>query len=322
MKPLFFRSIVALALLCALSACSASPLSDSEANSSASRSDSADSVTFTDDLGRTVTVEPPERVAALIGSFADVWCLAGGQSTLVATANDAWTSFDLNLDDSVLDLGAVKEPNFELLLSAQPDLVLASCNTTANLEMEPLLEQAQIPVAYFDIQNFTDYLRMLDICTQLTGSPERYTQYGEAIRQEIDRAVARQDGSSPTVLCMRATGSSCKIKGSTDFLLGEMLADLGCINVADRDQSLLEDLSLEAILAADPDYIFVVLQGSDATDAQQTLERTLLSNPAWSSLRAVQEGRFYTLEHSLYNLKPNARWGESYEKLADILYPQ
>ena len=53
---------------------------------------------------------------------------------------------------------------------------------------------------------------------------------------------------------------------------------------------LLEELSLEAILAADPDYIFVVLQGSDSTDAQETLEKALLSNPAWGSLKAVQEG--------------------------------
>ena len=209
-----------------------------------------------------------------------------------------------------------------MLLSAQPDFVLASCNTTANVDMKDSLEKANIPVAYFDIQNFTDYLRMLEICTQLTGCPERYVQYGEEIGKEIDQAVARQDGSQPTILCMRATGSSCKVKGSTDFLLGEMLAGLGCINVVDQDSALLEDLSLEAIMAADPDYIFVVLQGSDPTDAQQTLERTLLSNPAWQSLRAVQEGRFYTLEHSLYNLKPNARWGEAYEKLADILYPQ
>ena len=37
-------------------------------------------VTFTDDLGRQVTVPAaPQRAAALIGSFADVWCLAGGQ---------------------------------------------------------------------------------------------------------------------------------------------------------------------------------------------------------------------------------------------------
>ena len=54
----------------------------------------------------------------------------------------------------------------------------------------------------------------------------------------------------------------------------------------------------------------------------ETLSTTLLENPAWRSLTAVQEGRFYTLEHELYNLKPNARWGEAYERLADILYPQ
>lgn len=323
MKLTTLRPLAAILLACTLTACApaASP-ADSTAQSGSSASSEAQAVTFTDDLGRTVTVEHPERVAALIGSFADIWCLAGGQSTLVATANDAWTSFDLGLDESVLDLGAIKEPNFEVLLSAQPDFVLASCNTTTNVDMKDSLEKANIPVAYFDIQNFTDYLRMLEICTQLTGCPERYVQYGEEIGKEIDQAVARQDGSQPTILCMRATGSSCKVKGSTDFLLGEMLADLGCINVADQDSALLEDLSLEAIMAADPDYIFVVLQGSDPTDAQQTLERTLLSNPAWQSLRAVQEGRFYTLEHSLYNLKPNARWGEAYEKLADILYPQ
>ena len=123
------------------------------------------------------------------------------------------------------------------------------------------------------------------------------------------------------MLCIRATGVSCKVKGSRDFVLGEMLADLGCVNIADSEESLLEDLSLEAIIAAEPDYIFAVLQGSDPTDAMETLEQTLLQNPAWSELRAVREGRFYTLEHELYNLKPNARWGEAYEKLADILYP-
>ena len=34
---------------------------------------------FTDDLGREVSVTKAERVAVMIGSFADVWCLAGGR---------------------------------------------------------------------------------------------------------------------------------------------------------------------------------------------------------------------------------------------------
>lgn len=278
-------------------------------------------ISFTDSLGQTVSLSPPRRVAALIGSFADVWCLAGGEDSLVAAAHDTWTSFDLNLGPETADLGAIKEPNLEVLLASQPDLVLASCNTQADLELRETFARAGIPAAYFDVQTFDDYLNMLEIYTRLTGHPERYTAYGTDVAAQAEAAIARQDGSAPSVLCIRATGVSCKVKGSTDNVLGEMLADLGCVNVADGS-SLLEDLSLEAILAADPAYIFAVLQGADQTDAQRTLEATLLSHPAWSQLRAVQENRFYVLDHRLYNLKPNARWGEAYEKLADILYPE
>lgn len=279
-------------------------------------------ISFTDDLGRNVSLEPPQRVAALIGSFADIWCLAGGTDTLSAAANDTWTSFDLDLSDGVANLGAITAPNLEVLLAAKPDLVLASCNTSANMDLLDTFEQAGLTVAYFDVQNINDYLRMLEICTRLTGCEENYSLYGADVQARVNAAIDRQDGSSPTVLCIRATGSSIKVKGSADNVLGEMLADLGCVNVADSDASLLETLSLEAIIAADPDYIFVVVQGADPTNAQALLETTLLSNPAWSNLRAVQESRFHTVDHALYNLKPNARWGEAYEKLADILYPE
>lgn len=285
-------------------------------------SPSGSAVSFTDDLGRSVSLEPPERVSALIGSFADIWCLSGGKESLVAAANDTWTSFDLGLGEDVANLGSITEPNLEVLMASEPDLILASCNTSADVELLDTFEQAGLTVAYFDVQNVDDYLRMLRICTRLTGCEENYTQYGTGVQELVAAAIERQDGTSPTVLCIRATGSSVKVKGSVDNVLGEMLADLGCVNVADSDGTLLESLSLEVIIAADPDYIFVVVQGSDPTDAQALLDTTLLSNPAWSNLRAVQEDRFYTLENSLYNLKPNARWGEAYEKLADILYPE
>mgnify|MGYP001121329570 CR=1 FL=1 len=312
-------------LTCVLSACAPktdqTSVTDTTSSTDASAETSnAGTVSFTDDLGRKVTVTSPERVTAMIGSFADIWCLAGGREQLVAAAHDSWTSFDLGLDNTVADLGSIKEPNLEILLSSQPDLILASCNTASNIELLKTFENAGITTAYFDIQNFDDYLRMLDICTQITGRQDCFEQYGQSIKGQIQLAIDRQDHSSPTVLCIRITGSSAKIKGSSDNVLGEMLADLGCVNIADSNNTLLENLSLETVMKADPDYIFAVLQGSDPANAQKTLEQTLLSHPAWNSLRAVQEKRFYILEHELYNLKPNARWGEAYEKLADILY--
>lgn len=276
---------------------------------------------FVDDLGRTVCLDAPERVAALTGSFADIWCLAGGADTLVAAATDSWTSFDLELSEDVVNLGGIKQPDLEQLLASRPDLVLVSSNTAAQTELVDALEQAGLTAACFNVTNFSEYLNMLEICTRLTGDEKAYARYGAALEAQIDAAKAQNDGSAPTVLYIRATGSSCKVKNSRDTVLGEMLADLGCDNIADGERSLLEQLSLEAIVQADPDYIFAVLQGADAAPARKTLEATLLSNPAWQSLSAVREGRFHVLEHRLYNLKPNARWGEAYEKLADILYP-
>ena len=62
-------------------------------------------------------------------------------------------------------------------------------------------------------------------------------------------------------------------------------------------------------------------KSADPADAQAVRESTLLSNPAWSTLTAVKEGRYYVMDQTLFNLKPDARWGEAYEQLADILYP-
>ena len=303
-------------LLTTLSACGG------EEQDSTETKNPEEAVTFTDDLDREITVAKPSRVAALIGSFADVWCLAGGQGTLVAAADDSWTQFDLDLPETVENLGAVKEPNVEKLLAAEPDFVLGSTKTAADVELLDLLEQSGIGVAYFDISSFADYLRMLEVCTWLTGCPERYTQYGADVQSQVEQAIARQDGSAPRVLYVRATGSSCKVKNSQGTVLGEMLASLGCVNIADSETGLLETLSMETILAEDPEHIFVVLQGSDTTKAEQTLELSLLSNPAWNELTAVREGRYHVMDQRLYNVKPNARWGEAYEKLADILYPK
>lgn len=278
-------------------------------------------VTFTDDLGRQVTVDRPERVACLISSFSDIWSLAGGVDKIVAATNATWTYFDLPLREDVVNLGGTKELNVEQLIACEPDLILASGGTDRNVELEASFEEMGMNVAYFSVNDFEDYLRMLKICTDITGETENYQTYGIDVQGQIEKALARVDGSRPSVLYVRATGSSCKVKNSKDSVLGEMLANMDCENIADRENTLLEQISIEAIMQEDPDYIFVVLQSADPTDAEGVLETTLLSNPAWETLTAVKEGRYYVMEPNLYNLKPNGRWGEAYEKLADILYP-
>lgn len=307
------RIIAFFLLVAALAGCSADPGPESRGYS------------FTDDLGRKVSVDnAPQRVACLLGSFADVWYLAGGQVT--AAPDDAWDDFCLPMPEDAVNLGGTKELSLELLLSSEPDFILASSNTQLHMDWKDTLEAIGIPVAYFDVSDFDDYLRMLEICCGITGQTDLYRQNGLDIQSRIDDAIAasaaqiQQTGHVPTVLFLRASATSIRAKNSSGNVTGEMLKALGCENIADSDGSLLENLSLEHILMADPDFIFFVQSGDDDEGTQTNIDRFFAENPAWQSLTAVQEGRVYFLDKRLYNLKPNSMWGDAYEGLLEILW--
>lgn len=279
-------------------------------------------ITFTDDLGRSVTVREPRRVAALLGSFAQIWTLAGGQ--IQAAPDDAWTDLDLALPEDAINLGSIHSLSLELLLAAQPDFILASTNSRQNLQWQSTLEELGIPVAYFDVNDFEDYLRILKIATKITGYPEAYETYGSAVADQIASVVeaskARLEGQpAPTVLCLAASASGIHGKNSQESVLSRILAHLGCRNIADSNTLLLENLSLEAILQEDPDFIFFIQRGDDPEGARKLVERQLMEDPAWARLTAVRQGRVYFMEKDLFNLKPNHRWGEAYEKVEEIL---
>ncbi|MBQ7090135.1 MAG: ABC transporter substrate-binding protein [Clostridia bacterium] len=309
-KRFWANALIILLLIACLGGCSAPAESPAEGG-----------IVFTDALDRQVRLPaPPKRVAALLGSFADIWMLAGG--AICAAAEDAWEDFGLELPDAV-NLGGAHSPSAEALLAAEPDFVLASASTASNVALLELLEQAGIAVAYFDVDNFEDYLAMLKLCTAITDRADLYAQNGtrlqaqiEAIREQVNSAALSQ--KERTVLLLRASSGSVKAKGSEGTVLGEMLADLGCINIADSDQTLLETLSAEAVMKQEPHRIFVVSMG-DEQKAAESLARMMAENPAWGSLEAVKQHRLHLMDRKLFNLKPNAKWATSYEQLSKLL---
>lgn len=317
----YAKVLAALLGLLWLTACGAGL--DAPAGSAASAD--RDPVVITDDLGRQVTLEaPPQRVAVLMASFAETWLLAGGE--LIAAPKDAWEDFDLELPDTVVDLGSYMKISPEALFDLEPDLIIASANTKSQVEMKETLERARVEVLYFDVNGFEDYLRMLKTCTDLTGRPDLYEENGLRIQGQVEQAkaaaaAALAEREAPRVLLIRTAASGVHVKGSADTVLGLMLRDLGCVNVADGSE-LLEELSIEKIIDEDPDMIFIVVQGSDEEGAKKTLEDALLSNAAWSGLTAVEEGRLYWMDKKLYHLKPNDRWGIAYAELEKLLYEE
>lgn len=286
-----------------------------EANNAEAKTGEA--ITFTDGLGNQVSVMPTDHAAVLSGSFAQAWMLAGGQ--LDAVTEDVYSERDVEIPDTVVDLGMVKTPNMEALVGSGATFAILSANIEQHVALRDSLEKSGITTAYFDVETFDDYLNMMKICTDITGRADLYQKNGTDIQSEIDAQIARADGSQPTVLFLRAFSTGVRAKGS-DNMTGEMLKDLGCINIADSDKGLLDDLSMESIIAQDPDYIFVTTMGNSEEAAMKSVEDMLQSSPAWKELSAVKNDRYHVLPKALFHNKPNNRWGESYQILADILY--
>ena len=96
-----------------------------------------------------------------------------------------------------------------------------------------------------------------------------------------------------------------------------MLNDLGCKNIADGGVLPSDALSMEAIIALQPDMIFFSTMG-DEHKAKETIA-TMLESETWRTLTAVKEGCVHILPKDLFHYKPNARFADAYRYLATCL---
>ncbi|MEY8460702.1 ABC transporter substrate-binding protein [Eggerthellaceae bacterium 24-137] len=284
-------------------------------------------VTFTDDMGNEVTVDNPQRVVACMGSFANAWELAGG--TLVGVSDDALTAAGWTIaSPDVATVGDFTAVNLEAIIALNPDFVIMTSGTggrggdSSQADLRDALVSSGIPVAYFQVTTFDDYERLMRIFTDITGREDLYEQNAVSVAEAIDGIVGAVPAENPpTALVLTTFSGGTRVQASATQT-GAMLADLGVRNLADENRSLLKDFSLEAVIEMNPDFIFVIPMGDDAEAAMRNLEEATAANPAWSSLAAVQNGRYITLDPTLYLAKPNAKWAEAYQGLYDSLYGQ
>lgn len=292
-----------------------------EAISSAKRL--IDYLTYMDATGFVTTFkEKPQNVAVLFSSYAEIWQLAGGtvNITVEETVNRNLVSKE---EVKLVGQGSGKEVNLELLLSYQPDLVILTADYEAQLKLADQLRMFQIPVLVLKVESFFDYLKTLNLFTEILGTKEQYNKYGSEVLNQVEYILSQTDNiiEKPTVLFLRAYSHGAKAK-TTDHFAGAMLKDLGAINIAESGDFPLDTLSQEVIAASDVDYIFISIMGEDEESISNYVERELLVQPAFSALNAVKEKKYYILPKDLFSYKPNQRWGQAYEYLANLLYPE
>ncbi len=275
--------------------------------------------TFTDSEGTIVELsQKPQKTAVLFSSLTECWIEAGGE--VYITVGESVERGLVKEGTELVDKGAGKTIDTERLIALEPDFVICSADIASHRDVAAALKKAKIPVALMRMDTLEDYLSILNALTKITGKTENYGQYGESTRDEIEQIInggKRED--NPKILFVRSGSSysSAKAKKAEDNFAAKILEDLGCDNIADRAQTLLDNLSAEVILRENPEYIFISIMG-DYDNSKAYIE-DLLSSKEYASLDAVKNGRVYFLPKELFQYKPCSRWAESYRYISSIL---
>jgi len=278
---------------------------------------------FIDSSNTTITLSSkPKNVAILFSSFVEIYNIAGGTTNI--TVQEAIDRKLVSNNVILVDDGAGKTINTEILIASNPDFVIGSIDISEQAKTCKFLNELRIPSALFKVECFDDYLLVLDILTDITNNKENYQTYGLNIKNNIDniKNSINTNKEKPKILFIRsgASSSSCKAKNKQSNFVCEMLDELGAINIADSAKLLLDGLSIEEILLNEPDYIFISIMGD--LDAGKKFMIDLLSSKTYQTLKAVKNNNYYFLPKDLFQYKPNHRWDLAYQYLVNILYEE
>lgn len=256
----------------------------------------------------------PQKVIALSKSNAELWLLAGG--SLIGTSEDAMAL--AGISPETVSLGDMDHVSLEAIAGLEPDLIILFSTDPAQKALGEAAEEIGLPVFYTNIDSFEDYREVMLSFTQMTGREDLYRKNVEEVDAQIEdiRTMVPEDGGG-TYLLLHVSATKSKVE-KNDYFASEILNDLGLTNIV-SDTDDFDELSMEQIVVSDPDYIFVVPRG-DEEKASAAFDELFRSHPAWESLKAVKNGRFYLLSKELFGLKPNGRWAESYRQAYELLY--
>ena len=276
--------------------------------------------TFTDDTGKEITLsEKPKKVAVLFSSYAQMVLLAGGSVSV--TVGESIERGFADEGTFLVDEGAGKKINTELLIAEQCDLVIGSVDIAEHNKTAELLSEAGVPAALFRVESFEDYERVMRVLCGIFSDEERYRQNVVRVKNGIEKVLSQiPEGQPKKILFVRcASGAKAtKAKTKDNNFVCRMLYEMNTYNIAENAPLLLDGLSTEEILIENPDYIFFSTMGDE--DAAKKYMMSLLEQDEWQMLSAVKNENYTFLDKNLFQYKPNDRWDEAYEILAELLY--
>jgi iron complex transport system substrate-binding protein len=262
-------------------------------------------VTIEDNHGAIEVPVNPERVVALDNTTFQT--LSDWGVTLVAAPKplmyDLWPS--LSGGDEVLDVGLHREPDLESVVAAEPDLIVGGYRFREIYDDLKQIQPATIETSPRDGEDHTSELkRQTEILGTVFGREAEAAQLTADLDAAIADARAAYDPSE-TAMGLIASGGKIAYAAPGDGRgVGTLFPTLGLTPALDRaaeDASHGDDISVEAIAAAQPEWLFVLDRDAMFGEDGYVPAKELVENAeALKNVPAVQKGQIVYLDGSFY----------------------
>lgn len=247
-------------------------------------------------LGAVCIPESPERIIAMNESvMANLLALG----VTPVGVND-WTRRDFTqyLGDTteiVPSVGATDGPNYEAMLAANPDLILAMA-TDVNEETLPLLQEVA-PVAISTVTN-VDWRSNLLFAGDVVGKSaeaEALVEQTDARLAEFRAAYEAQAPADETIAIIRSRAESFNIYW-TDSFISDLAEEAGLQMPAAFQEITERNLSLEALPLLTSDKLFVMVRN----EQEAGMFNEMAGSALWETLPAAQNDEVYVVNWSVW----------------------
>jgi iron complex transport system substrate-binding protein len=216
---------------------------------------------------------------------------------------------DADLLESLRPTHIVTQSQCEVCAVSLKDVEQAVCQFTSSQPVIVSLEPNALADVWSDIRRVAAAL----------NATERGEELVARMRRRMDEiaAKARTAQSRPTVACVEWI-EPLMAAGNWSPELVEIAGGVNLFGEAGKHSPWM---SWEALVAADPDVIFISPCGFDIA---RTMEEThlLSGKPEWRDLKAAKEDRVFVADGNQYFNRPGPRLVESLEILAELLHPE
>ena len=296
---------------------------------------SANSVTFTDDSGRTeplTIAKRPKKVAVLYSSYAALWMECGG-TVSVGVGGKTTVEFyneqvgrDITLDEGfikVADSGSGSTWNVEAILATAPDVIICATAMKGYSTISSPAAQVGIPVIAISYNGVKDYLKWSKVFSALNEREDLFESVAVHVAKNIAEIIDKiPDDRKVKVLSLVPTKALSAATPHSN--IGDMLTDLKAVNVVGTIDPHLKnaiiEINIEQIYKLNPELIFFEVLRNEKY-VKKYLEDGLDTNPVWNEVQAVKDNKIYLLPKYLFSYRPNRKYLDAYKMMAEWLYP-